>query len=176
MARIAHIEDSPLFRSNTGPNAKLSLLEALLEEQEARHCATLTLEWLARHAGVGRALCALADSDSSRLTGLAGNGLSIVEVETFNLELTERAHPLSVALAGTEPVFFDSSDLASRWQLETPLGTSFLAIPLTRRSDPGEFGPGLLLVAGEAPEDGDGSAGTPGTPGAPEIDDLPMED
>ncbi|HEX2642333.1 MAG TPA: ATP-binding protein [Thermoanaerobaculia bacterium] len=146
MAHVARIEDFPLFRStSTGPQAKLDLVDALLEEQDARHCATLTLRWLAQHAGVDRALCAVVDTESNRLLGSAGLGVPLVEVDSFVLDLADINHPLAVALAGTEPASFAGED-AARWSFETPLGSSFLAIPLTRRNDPGDLGPGLLLV------------------------------
>jgi PAS domain S-box-containing protein len=156
VAHVARIEDFPPFRStSTGPKAKLDLVDALLEEQEARHCAALTLRWLSQHAGVERGLCAVVDGESNRLLGSAGLGVPLAEVDSFRLDLVDGTHPLVVALAGTEPVSFDASDTAgatARWPFETPLGPSFHAVPMTRRNDPGDLGPGLLLVTGSGDE------------------------
>src|SRR4029077_689637 len=49
---------------------------SLLAEEEARSCGVVSLRWLVRHAGVERAVCAVADSESGHLLGLAGIGVT----------------------------------------------------------------------------------------------------
>jgi PAS domain S-box-containing protein len=103
----------------------------------------LTLRWLARHAGIERGLCAVVESESSRLVGLTGLGLSLASVDAFSLELNDRMHPLVVALAASEPVSFSGSPI------DTPLGAEpFVAVPLAGPGESGDIGPGLLLLAG----------------------------
>ncbi|HEX7183121.1 MAG TPA: ATP-binding protein [Thermoanaerobaculia bacterium] len=135
--------------SGASSRAKLALVEALLAEQEARPCAVLALRWLVRYAGVDRGLCAVVDTESGRLVGLTGIGVSLMALEAFSLDLDDRTHPLVVALAGTEPIAFHSSEQGLIRPFETPLGTSaFHAVPLSRARDLGDLGPGLLLLAG----------------------------
>ena len=134
-----------------GSKAKLGLVEALLVEQEARSCAVLTLRWLARDAGIERAMCAMVDGESGRLEGWTGMGLSLAAVESFSLDLADRTHPLIIALDGGEPIAFRDSGQSLPRPFETPLGNSpFYAIPLAgARNAPGS---GLLLVSsGESP-------------------------
>src|SRR5436309_9952796 len=151
---MAHLDVVPSPRSprprvggGIGAKAKLSLVEALLAEEEARPCAVVALRWLVRHAGVERAVCAVADSESGRLLGLTGIGVSIASVDAFNLDLGDRTHPLVVALSGGEPVVFHDSGQPLLRAVETPLGNlSFHAVPLGSSKE--EIGPGLLLMTG----------------------------
>jgi signal transduction histidine kinase len=136
-----------------GPEARLELIEALLGEHEARACAIVALHWLVRSSGIERGFCAVADSESGRLSGLVGIGVSAAALEAFSLDLDDGTHPLIVALASSEPVAFHSSGHALVRPFATPLGTvSFHAVPLARGNGSGELGPGLLLVTG--PDDG----------------------
>src|SRR3954453_15820579 len=152
---MAHLDAVPGPRPRAGggigskPN--LALVEALLAEEEARPCAVVALRWLVRHAGVERAVCAVADSESGRLLGLTGIGVSIASVDAFNLDLGDRTHPLVVALSGGEPVVFHDSSQPLLRAVETPLGNlSFHAVPMGSSRDPNreEIGPGLLLLTG----------------------------
>jgi signal transduction histidine kinase len=148
---IAHLDALPGPRPRAGggigSKAKLALVEALLAEEEARPCAVVALRWLVRHAGVERAVCAVADGESGRLLGLTGIGVSIASVDAFNLDLGDRTHPLVVALSGGEPVVFHDSSQPLLRALETPLGNlSFHAVPLGSFKE--EIGPGLLLLTG----------------------------
>jgi PAS domain S-box-containing protein len=144
MASVARLDALPRPRSGTGSRTKLALVESLLVEQEARPCAVLTLRWLERHAGIGRAVCAVVDPESGRLHGLTGMGVALAAVDSFSLDLADRTHPLVVALGGSEPVAFHDSQSLLR-AFETPLGnTSFHAIPLGSARE--ELG--LLLVTG----------------------------
>src|SRR3954467_15199001 len=105
------------------PQAKLSLVEGLLAEEASRACPMLPLRWLARHAGIEHGLCAVVDSDLSRLTGLIGLGLSLDEEEAGILDLGERTRPLALALVAAEPVAFHGSGKGRRGALDTPLGS-----------------------------------------------------
>ena len=87
MARAVPLDAAPDLES-TGPRAKLALVEGLLAEQDARSCAVLALRWLARHAGVRRGLCAVVDGDGSRLSGLAGHGMPLAEVDAWSIDLS----------------------------------------------------------------------------------------
>src|SRR5689334_662572 len=134
MARAVPLDATPDLES-TGPRAKLALVEGLLAEQDARSCAVLALRWLSRHAGVRRGFCAVVDSDGSRLSGLAGHGVPLAEVDAWSVDLGERSHPLALALVGAEPVACHGSGPRSGLAgmaglagiagagLETPLGT-----------------------------------------------------
>ena len=163
MARVAPFTATPQVRGGVGSRARLALVDSLLAEQEVRPCAVLTLRWLARHAGIERGLCAVVESESSRLVGLTGLGLSLASVDAFSLELNDRMHPLVVALAASEPVSFPGSGPAAppsgasgsntgqgmRQPLDTPLGADpFVAVPLAGPGESGDIGPGLLLLAG----------------------------
>jgi PAS domain S-box-containing protein len=152
MGSVAHLDVLPTPRGGGGIGArvKLSLVDVLLAEPGPRHCAVETLRWLARYAGIERAVCAVVDADGGRLTGLTGLGVPPTVVEAFSLDLTDRTHPLVVALAGNEPIaFHDSRQILPR-PFETPLGkASFHAVPLG--SSQQEIGPGLLLLAGDGP-------------------------
>ena len=134
---------------SVGSKAKLALVDALLAEEEARTCAMTALRWLVRHAGVERAVCAVADSESEHLIGLAGIGVSAAAVDAFSLDLADRTHPLAVALAGGEPVAFHDSGQPLLRAVETPLGNlSFHAVPLGRSKEEIGPGPGMLLLTG----------------------------
>jgi signal transduction histidine kinase len=153
MGSVAHLDvlASPRGGGSIGARVKLSLVDVLLAEPEPGHCAVETLRWLARHAGIERAVCTVVDADGGRLTGLTALGVPPAVVEAFSLDLTDRTHPLVVALAGNEPIAFHDSGQTLPRPFETPLGkASFHAVPLG--SSQQEMGPGLLLLAG----DGDG--------------------
>ena len=148
MATIARLDVLSRSRGGMGSRAKLTLVDALLSEQEARSCAVLALRWLERHAGIRHAVCAVIENESGRLSGLAGLGVPLTSVDAFNIDLADRTHPLVVALAGGEPIaFHDSTSL--RRAFETPLGnTPFHAIPLGSVKEREEAALGLLLLTG----------------------------
>ncbi len=150
MVSLAHLDVLPPPRprgGSVGSKAKLALVDALLAEEEARPCAVVALRWLVRHTGVERIVCAVADSESGRLLGLTGIGVSVSSVDSFSLDLGDRTHPLVVALSGGEPVVFHDSSQPLLRALETPLGNlSFHAVPLGSSKE--EIGPGMLLLTG----------------------------
>jgi hypothetical protein len=56
--------------------ARLELLEYfLVHHEDLVRCAQTGLAWLARHAGVKRAVCLAVDAESSMLVGVAGHGV-----------------------------------------------------------------------------------------------------
>jgi PAS domain S-box-containing protein len=140
VARVAHLDDPPRAGRGAGSKARLSLAEGLLAEVEERACAVFAMRWLAHHAGVERCLCAVAEGDGTRLTGLSGFGLAVADVDGFSLDLTERTHPLVLALVGGEPVAFH--DLLP---VTVPLPVPFHAFPLGSGGQ-GDLGSGLLLL------------------------------
>ncbi|HVT61715.1 MAG TPA: ATP-binding protein [Thermoanaerobaculia bacterium] len=145
------IEPSP--RGGASPKARLALIDGLLAEQDGRGCAALALRWLERHCGIERSLCAVVDTEGTHLVGLAGVGIPLVEIDSFRLDLGERAHPLVLALLGAAPVAFHQSVQILQRGLPTPLGSvPFHALPLSQPVDPGELSPGMLLISGT--EDG----------------------
>ena len=147
MAPVAPFSATPLIRGGVSSRARLSLVDALLAEQEVRPCAVLALRWLARHAGINRGLCAVVENETGRLVGLTGLGLSLAGVDAFSLDLNDRMHPLVLALAASEPVSFPGAGMQQ--PEDTPLGTEpFWAVPLAGVGDSGDIGPGLLLVTG----------------------------
>lgn len=146
---IVHL-DTARDASGTGdPEARLGLTEALLAEGDTTACALLALGWLADQVGAQQSLCAVIDAEGLRLRGLAGQGVESAAVDAFAVDLSQRTHPLVVALESQEPVAFDRPDDAARRPLpETPLGqVPFLAVPLSAGGGATQGRVGLLLVA-----------------------------
>jgi PAS domain S-box-containing protein len=136
---------TPPPRTTVGARSRLALAEGLLAEQDLRPCAVLALRWLARHAGLRQGLIALVEGDSSQLAGLSGYGLAMADVDAFKLDLGDASHPLVLALGAAEPLAIPAGQ-GLRRVIETPLGAGpFHAVPLAR-VEPGELGPGLLLL------------------------------
>jgi PAS domain S-box-containing protein len=149
VARVAHLDALPGQRGGASPKAKVALVDALLAENEVRRCTVMALHWLARHAGVERGLCAVVEGENGKLAGLSGLGLPLGSVDSFGLDLSDRTHPLIIALAGGEPVTFNPGRNLRR-PFETPLGdVPFHAIPLTHPDRGEDMSAGLLLVASE---------------------------
>jgi PAS domain S-box-containing protein len=148
MNPVAPVELEPAPRSGASAEARLALAEQLLSEPEARPCAVLTLRWLARHAGLERGMVLVVDAQESRLAGLSGYAVPLAEVDAFSLDLTDANHPLVLALASDEPVALHAASRTLRRPPGNPLGPGPLhAVPLAR-VEPGETGPGLLLLSG----------------------------
>src|SRR5689334_2632112 len=141
MGQVVQVNAKTETRSpGAGPEARLELIESLLGEHEARACAVVALHWLVRSSGIERGFCAVVDSESGRLSGLVGIGVSAAALDAFSLDLDDSTHPLIVALASSEPVAFHSSGHALVRPFETPLGAvSFHAVPLARGSGGGEL-------------------------------------
>lgn len=137
-----------------GADERVALVDAVLAAPNAAACAQVTLQWLGRYAGVEQGACAVVDHASRTLRGVAGDGVAHARVESFVIDLANREtgyrdHPLAVALASREPMYFPPR-AAGAGVLHTPLGpVGFHAIPLTRpETDQDEYSLGLLLLAG----------------------------
>ncbi len=128
---------------------KLTLVERLLVAQDITECIDPALAWLVSHAGAERAICALADTESGLLMGVAGHRTSTPDIETISVGLDDASHPLMRAMRAPEPTMWSGAsdtDLSGRELAAAPFGRSpFWAIPL---GVPGAGQPadGLLLV------------------------------
>jgi PAS domain S-box-containing protein len=133
---IARVDSATRPPGMSEPEARLGLVELLLFEQDPRSCAELALGWLAHRFGAERSLLLVADADENQLRGLAGWNVDTREVEGIAVDLSERTHPLAVALDSREAVVFGApADRERHPPPPTPLGTvAFLAIPV--RADP----------------------------------------
>jgi signal transduction histidine kinase len=142
-------------KPRAGDHRRLELVDVLLAEEEPRPCVVATLRWMQRHGGVERGLCALiegdGEGDGSHLVGFSGAGVSLATVDSFQIDLANRAHPFVLALVGAEPVAFHTAVP----ELGSPFGEQpFHAVPLAGPGSAGEIGPGLLLVTGRPDADG----------------------
>src|SRR5215510_11180469 len=135
--------------------ARLDLLENYLAHHEdILRCAHMSLEWLARYAGVKQSACLAVDAESNMLVGIAAHGVADDDIELFSWPLSDTYDPLIGALQSSRPVQFRSYR-PNGHAAPTPLGRgAFTAIPLgLRGSNVGErddLAPGLLLLRAPA--------------------------
>jgi PAS domain S-box-containing protein len=135
--------------------ARLELLENYLSHHEdLLRCAHMSLEWLARYAGVKQSACLAVDAESNMLVGIAAHGVAGDDIELFSWPLSDTYDPLIGALQSSRPVQFRSYR-PNGHAAPTPLGRgAFTAIPLgLRGSNVGErddLAPGLLLLRAPA--------------------------
>jgi PAS domain S-box-containing protein len=135
--------------------ARLELLEHYLAHHEdLLRCAHISLEWLARYAGVKQSACLAVDAESNMLVGIAAHGVAGDDIELFSWPLSDTYDPLIGALQSSGPVQFRSYR-PNGHAAPTPLGRgAFTAIPLgLRGSNVGErddLAPGLLLLRAPA--------------------------
>jgi PAS domain S-box-containing protein len=133
--------------------ARLELLEHYLSHHEdVVRCAQLSLEWLARNAGVKQSACLAVDAESNLLVGIAAHGTVDDDIELFSWPLSDAYNPLVASLQSTVPVHFKSyrpNGYASQ-AAATPLGRGpFIGVPLGLRggmTDADDLAPGLLLI------------------------------
>jgi PAS domain S-box-containing protein len=127
---------------------RLELLEYYLAHHEDLiRCAQASVDWLARHTGVRRAMVLAVDSEASQLVGLAGVGISADEIELFSLSLSESHDPLVRALENPGPSVVRSSRLNGDGARSTPLGPGqFSTVPLRGARDTDDDAVGLLLM------------------------------
>ena len=79
--------------------ARLELLEHYLAQHEdIVRCAEVSLEWLARHAGVKQSACLAVDAESSMLVGIAAHGTVGEDIELFSWPLSDTHEPIISAL------------------------------------------------------------------------------
>ncbi|HEU5255871.1 MAG TPA: ATP-binding protein [Vicinamibacterales bacterium] len=135
--------------------ARLELLENYLAHHEdILRCAHMSLEWLARYAGVKQSACLAVDAESNMLVGIAAYGVASDDIELFSWPLSDTYDPLIGALQSSRPVPFRSYR-PNGHAAPTPLGRgAFTAIPLgVRGGNVGEredLAPGLLLLRAPA--------------------------
>src|SRR6185436_1184294 len=90
--------------------ARLELLEHYLAHHEdIVRCAEVSLEWLARHAGVKQSACLAVDAESSMLVGIAAHGTVGEDIELFSWPLSDTHEPIISALQSPGPVHFKSN-------------------------------------------------------------------
>jgi signal transduction histidine kinase/PAS domain-containing protein len=124
-------------------DAKLALTEFLLGSEDVVACAQYSLDWLARHAGVSRALCAASVGGDPRLWGIAGIGISAARTGAFEIDPENARDRLARIARARRPTWCGPG----RSRPDTPLGSrSFHVLPM----HPGRQRPpiGLLLVEG----------------------------
>jgi PAS domain S-box-containing protein len=133
--------------------ARLELLEQYLSHNEdIVRCAQVSLEWLARHAGIKHSACLAVDAESSTLVGIAAHGITGEDIDLFSWPLSDTYDRLITALRSPVPMHFKSyrPNGHAVHPSSTPLGRgAFTAIPLGLRNgapDNDDVAPGLLLV------------------------------
>ena len=135
--------------------ARLELLENYLAHHEdILRCAHMSLEWLARYAGVKQSACLAVDAESNMLVGIAAYGVASDDIELFSWALSDTYDPLIGALQSSRPVPFRSYR-PNGHAAPTPLGRgAFTAIPLGMRGgnvgEREDLAPGLLLLRAPA--------------------------
>ena len=146
MTRSSTLRASSRGRTSANDRDKLSLTEALLVSNDLVDCAQRALKWLARVAGVARALCLIVPvHDSTQLLPVASIGIPAARVTRFRLNLEERDHPLVRAMLGPAPVRFAAGNGD---RPVTPLGdASFLALPLLGLDAGQDLPAGLVLLS-----------------------------
>jgi PAS domain S-box-containing protein len=122
--------------------AKLALLEFLLNTDDLQVSARRAVDWLAAHTGIEQALVAVSDPSSASLLLVAEHGISSSAIADFSLTQEDEAHPLVRAMERSEPTYFDSAASQVRGPID---GVSFFAIPL--RAEDEVVANGLLLVS-----------------------------
>jgi PAS domain S-box-containing protein len=127
--------------------ARLELLEYYLAHHEdLLRCAQASVDWLARHAGLRRAICLAVDSESSQLVGLAGTGVPADDIDVFSLPLSDSHDPLIRALSAPGPMAVRAAGINGHGR-STLLGAAhFAAIPLRGARDTDDEAVGLLLL------------------------------
>jgi PAS domain S-box-containing protein len=145
-AALRRASEPELPADSSSDARRLELTERLLSEERARECAEIAMAWLARSFPIERAFCATISENGDTLTGLAGLRLTHAVVERFQLDLSDRNHPLVLTLASREPVPFASG---TRGIGPTPLGNAaFVAVPLAGHRDGEQLGTIGLLCLG----------------------------
>ena len=113
--------------------AKQELLEAMLGADDVVGCVERALAWLAEHAGVTHAICALADVERGELIGVGGHRVTAGQIEKVAAGLGDTAEPLIQAMGSRTPRFFRSrsEEKNDRARVGHPFGRSaYWAFPL----------------------------------------------
>jgi PAS domain S-box-containing protein len=139
--------------------ARLELLESyIVHHEDLARCAQLSLEWLARHAGIRRSMCVVAEHEEGHLVGLASYGVPSDEVALFSWPLSDARDPLAAMVSAPGPTVLRAgraNESVGRPMLGTPLGAGhIMAIPLRgRETDDAALGLLLIRPAAESAAD-----------------------
>src|SRR5439155_1445945 len=129
--------------------ARLELLEHYLAHQEdIVRCSQVTLEWLARHAGVKQSACLAVDAESDTLVGIATHGtvaeearklrrertlfFTIINAVTDPIMLTDTEGRLIVANARAEKLFAASEEESEGRRRAVELNNMLFSAALSR--------------------------------------------
>jgi PAS domain S-box-containing protein len=131
--------------------ARLELLEYyLVHHEDLVRCAQASVDWLARHAGIKRALCLVVDAEQNTLVAIAGAGIPADDLERYSWQLFDSRDPLIAALTSRKPTLLRApkgNGAVSRPQPSRPFGGApSTAIPLRGSRDTGDGAVGLLLL------------------------------
>jgi len=150
MATMQQARSLSRAKAGTSPEAaRLELLESyLVHGDDIARCAQLSLEWLARHTGVRRSMCVVADRDEGQLVGIAGHGVPTDEVAFFAWPISDTRDPLVAAMSASGPTMLRSLRSGQDGPLPvTPLGAGpVTAIPLRGARGAEHDAIGLLLL------------------------------
>ena len=126
--------------------AKQQLLEAMLGADDVVGCVERSLAWLAEHAGVTHAICALADVERGELIGVGGYRVTPAQIEKVATGLGDTAEPWIQVMGSRAPRFFRSRP-DERARAEQPFGRSaYWAFPLGASKAADRPAQGLLLL------------------------------
>ena len=129
--------------SESNALARLALAEILLASDDPVECAQRSVDWLARHAGAKRAVCAMLDPESDELRALAGMGVTAAQMKRLSVHRDEEAHPVALALSRSAPIVFGDGQA----RVPAPFGPGpFVAVPLPISERP-EARVGILLAS-----------------------------
>ena len=128
-------------------DARLALVEFLLNSSDLQDSVRHAIDWLALHAGIAQAVIFVADPGSSHLIVLAEYGVSSPSATDLVLDPADSEHPLTRTLSSPDPEFFSAPHDGFRSPID---GASFHAIPLRTDDDPGAHG--LMLASAASPD------------------------
>jgi PAS domain S-box-containing protein len=125
--------------------ARLALAEFLLTSIDVQASSRRAIDWLVAHSRVEQAVVAVVDPLSGQLLLIAEHGVSATSIADFGPSPDDDTHPLVLALAQSEPTFFERMN-----RFRSPLDRPFHAFPL--KSDDDQTAHGLLLTSALTPE------------------------
>jgi len=121
----------------------------MLGADDVAGCVERSLAWLAEHAGVSHAICALADVERGELIGVGGHRVTPAQIEKVTVGLGEMAEPWIQAMGSRAPRFFRGrpEEKSDRVRVDHPFGRSaYWAFPLGTSKVAGRPAEGLLLL------------------------------
>ena len=130
--------------------ARLALMDCLLDDDDAISAAQHAIDWLGARASVGPLLCAGVDRGRGLLVGLAGSGMAGSRARSLSAALDDRDDFLAAVLVGERPALLGQrTGVQSTHHLRAPFrGASLMAVPLRAPRRAGEplESLGLLLT------------------------------